>query len=71
MSKGTTIKYHKLVRDRIPEIIEASGKHCVSSILDENSFQVKLLEVNPQNNYSEVDYDTGEEELSLYTFEAK
>ena len=41
------------------------------SILDENSFQVKLLEVNPQNNYSEVDYDTGEEELSLYTFEAK
>ena len=41
------------------------------SILDENSFQVKLLEVDPKNNYSEVDYETGEEELSLYTFEAK
>lgn len=41
------------------------------SILDENSFQVKLLEVDPKNNYSEVDYGTGEEKLSLYTFEAK
>lgn len=41
------------------------------SILDENSFQVKLLEVDPQNDYAEVDYSTGEEELSLYTFEAK
>ena len=43
MSKGTTIKYHKLVRDRIPEIIKASGKHCVSSSLDEDAY-IALLD---------------------------
>lgn len=28
-----TIQYNKLVRDRIPEIIEASGKKCTIEIL--------------------------------------
>ena len=28
-----TIKYNKLVRDRIPDIIEESGKACVTEIL--------------------------------------
>ncbi len=30
--------YNKLVRDRIPEIIEASGKTCVTEILSEEDY---------------------------------
>ena len=43
-----TKQYHKLVRDKIPEIIENSGKHCETRILaDEEYLQFlreKLLE---------------------------
>ena len=39
-----TIKYHKLVRDRIPEIIEASGKRCVYSTLSDEEYLAKLDE---------------------------
>ena len=31
-------KYNKLVRDRIPEIIEASGKTCVTRILSDEDY---------------------------------
>ena len=34
----STIKYHKLVRDHIPEIIEASGKTCVTEILTDKGY---------------------------------
>ena len=32
------IKYHKLVRDRIPEIIEAQGKTCLCETLDAEEY---------------------------------
>ena len=32
------IKYNKLVRDYIPEIIEASGKSCVTEILSDEDY---------------------------------
>lgn len=32
------IIYHKLVRDRIPEIIEASGNTCVTEILSDEEY---------------------------------
>ena len=40
----STIQYNKLVRDRISEIIEASGKRCVYSILSDEEYLAKLDE---------------------------
>ena len=37
-----TITYHKLVRDRIPEIIEKDGKQCACSILSEEDYLLLL-----------------------------
>ena len=39
-----SIRYSKLVRDRIPEIIEASGKECVCSTLSDEEYLAKLDE---------------------------
>lgn len=36
------IKYHKLVRDKIPEIIETSGKSSITKILSDEEFKVEL-----------------------------
>ena len=36
-------QYNKLVRDRIPEIIEASGKNCVTEILSDADY-LKMLD---------------------------
>ena len=33
-----TIKYNKLVRDKIPEIIEKSGKKCVVEVMDKETY---------------------------------
>ena len=35
--------YHKLVRDRIPEIIEADGKTCVCETLSDEEY-IRLLD---------------------------
>ena len=40
----STIKYNKLVRDRIPEIIEASGKRCVCATLSDEEYLAQLDE---------------------------
>ncbi len=41
-------RYDKLIRDKIPEIIEADGKYCKIRVLSEDEFQqclrAKLLE---------------------------
>ena len=36
MSKIT--RFNKLVRDRIPHIIQASGKHCTVEVLDGQAY---------------------------------
>lgn len=36
-------KYHKLVRDRIPEIIEESGKTCLTEILSDEDYLKRLM----------------------------
>lgn len=40
----STIQYNKLVRDRIPEIIEASSKRCVCATLSDEEYLAKLDE---------------------------
>lgn len=40
----TVMKYNKLVRDRIPEIIQDSGKHCTCSILSDEEYLTFLDE---------------------------
>jgi Uncharacterized conserved protein len=37
-------KYNKLIRDRIPEIIEKSGKSCIVETLNDEAFFDKLIE---------------------------
>ena len=39
-----TIKYNKLIRDNIPEIIKASGKECDVSVLNDDEYIAKLKE---------------------------
>ena len=36
--------YNKLVRDKIPQIIAASGKNCVTEVLQEDAYLQKLDE---------------------------
>lgn len=38
------IQYNKLVRDRIPEIIEAGGKRCICATLSDEEYLAKLDE---------------------------
>lgn len=38
------IKYDKLVRDRIPEIIERDGKECVCSVMNDEEYLAALDE---------------------------
>jgi len=40
--------YNKLVRDRIPEIIEAEGKRVTVRVLDEAEYRKALLEKSPR-----------------------
>ena len=44
--------YNKLVRDRIPEIIEASGKHCKTAILSEEEY-LKMLDAKLDEELAE------------------
>lgn len=39
-----TLKYNKLIRDNIPEIIKESGKECDVSILNDEEYILKLKE---------------------------
>lgn len=44
------IKYNKLVRDRIPEIIEASGKTCSTEILPREDY-LRMLDAKLPRSY--------------------
>ena len=55
--------YNKLVRDRIPEIIEASGKHCKTAILSEEEY-LKMLDAKLDEELAEYHKDQNIEELA-------
>lgn len=59
----STIKYSKLVRDRIPEIIEASGKACVTEILSDEDY-LRMIDAKLDEELAEYHKDQNVEELA-------
>lgn len=57
------MKYNKLVRDRIPEIIEASGKSCVTEILSDKAY-LRLVDAKLDEELAEYHSDQNIEELA-------
>ena len=64
MGVKMTIKtYNKLVRDRIPEIIEASGKSCKIEILSDKEY-LKMIDAKLDEELAEYHKDQNIEELA-------
>lgn len=55
--------YNKLVRDRIPEIIEADGKTCITEIL-QNEQYLEMLDAKLSEELAEYQEDKSLEELA-------
>ena len=60
-AKRTT--YNKLVRDRIPEIIEASGKRCKVQVLDDEEY-LRMIDAKLDEELAEYHKDQNIEELA-------
>lgn len=58
-----TIKYDKLVRDKIPEIIEKSGKKCVVEVMDKEIY-IQYLDRKLNEELAEYQSDKSIEELA-------
>ena len=56
------MKYNKLVRDRIPQIIEASGKICATEILSDEAY-LRLMDAKLDEELAEYHSDQNIEEL--------
>ena len=56
-------KYNKLVRDRIPEIIEKSGKTCTTEILSDEAY-LKMIDAKLDEELAEYHQDQSLEELA-------
>ena len=57
------IKYNKLVRDRIPEIIEVSGKTCKTEILNDEEY-LRMIDAKLDEELAEYHKDQNIEELA-------
>ena len=64
-----TKTYHKLVRDRIPEIIEADGKTCVCETLSDEDY-ISLLDQKLNEELAEYQESKSLEELALRSIPA-
>ena len=58
-----TITYNKLVRDRIPEIIQSSGKTCSTEILSNEEY-LKFVDAKLDEELAEYHKDQNIEELA-------
>ena len=56
-------QYHKLVRDRIPEIIESTGKTCRTEVLDDRAY-LALLDEKLGEELAEYQQSESLEELA-------
>jgi predicted house-cleaning noncanonical NTP pyrophosphatase (MazG superfamily) len=63
MEKERIIRYDKLIRDKIPEIIEAKGNKAVVDVLDNESYQ-KYLNIKLSEELKEYLEDESVEELA-------
>lgn len=59
----STITYNKLVRDLIPDIIEASGKKCRIEILSDKDY-LKMIDKKLDEELAEYQRDQNVEELA-------
>lgn len=58
-----TITYNKLVRDKIPEIIEKDGKTCKTEVLSDEAY-IKAIDAKLDEELSEYHKDQNLEELA-------
>lgn len=58
-----TIEYNKLVRDLIPDIIIASGKTCITSILSDSDY-ISMLDAKLNEELAEYQESKSMEELA-------
>ena len=58
-----TITYNKLVRDRIPEIIESKGNTCVTEVLSDAAY-LAMLDAKLTEELAEYHADGNPEELA-------
>lgn len=58
-----SIRYHKLVRDKIPEIIEATGKSCTCEVLSDDDY-LRMLDEKLNEELAEYHADHSLEELA-------
>lgn len=58
-----TITYNKLVRDKIPEIIEAGGKSCKTEILSDDKY-LEMIDKKLDEELAEYHKDQNIEELA-------
>ena len=59
----STIRYNKLVRDRIPEIITSSGKQCECSTLSDDEY-ITMLDAKLNEELAEYHESKSMEELA-------
>ena len=55
--------YNKLVRDRIPEIIESSGKTCLTAMLSDEAY-IHMLDLKLNEELTEYQESKSMEELA-------
>lgn len=56
-------EYNKLIRDKIPEIIETAGKQCIVEVMNENEY-IDALDCKLNEELDEYQSDKSLEELA-------